>query len=346
MLFRRAAPGCAELWDGKAAARPVPFDFAFVSTVRYCGEERAVLVSAVPHGGRIPEVRSGVRGDLRLFRLADEESSWQKVGPGYAHDPVCLPGGRFAVHRGSAVCVLAPDGTLERDVHRRRFSWGPPSLSVSPGRVHLAFVSWRGDDRLLCSAQVGQVGGHEGLGATQHRGPIDGYCWLDSATLLAAGAKGMRTIDAATGASSTFRGRWRVQLAAAPGLRSDAAALLRLPAPEVAVSLREVCTAAGAVWLLAHVHPWAGGTAFKAVVRLAADGSATSQLEIPEASQAEWFTMLGDGTLVVALADYEDLRVVRRRVVAQGNSRAAVEQGWRPLPTCQTPQLGFPVMPE
>jgi hypothetical protein len=173
MLFRRGAPGSAELWRGPTSApRPIPLDFGFVSTLRWCAEHRALLATAVPPGGRVPHVgggERGERGDLRLFRLPECVSGWEQVSRGYAHDPVCITGGRFAVHRGSAVCVLSPGGAVEQDVHRMRFTYGPPSLAASPDGSHLAFVRWRGDDRLLCTASA------DGGDAVVHRGPITSF---------------------------------------------------------------------------------------------------------------------------------------------------------------------------
>ena len=117
MLFRQTAPGSAQLWEGTGSApRSISLDFSFISALRWCAEHRALLATAVPRGGRVPEVRSGERGDLRLFRLAESASGFEQVSRGYAHDPVCLRGGRFALR----ACIVNfrteagdVDGTLD-----------------------------------------------------------------------------------------------------------------------------------------------------------------------------------------------------------------------------------------
>jgi hypothetical protein len=341
MLFRQTAPGSAHLWEGTGSApRSISLDFSFISALRWCAEHRALLATAVPRGGRVPEVRSGERGDLRLFRLAASASGFEQVSRGYLHDPVCLRGGRFAVHRGSAVCVLSPKGVVERDVHRMRFGWGPPSVAASPDGSHLAFVRWRGNDRLLCtaSADAGE--------AVVHPGPVTSFAWRGPRTLLATTARGLRMLDVDSGALTSFRPRWRAELAAAPEVSEETAALLRLPPPQVAVTQGSVFAAGDVVWFVADVYPWDGRPGLHGVVRLGPDGAATTAIEVPKGSRVESFSVLPDGTLVAHVADFEDLTIVRRRVVACGPSQAAVNEGWRPLPDCHVPEFGFHVLPE
>lgn len=221
-----------------------------------------------------------------------------------------------------------------------RFSWGAPSLAASPDGSHLAFVRWRGDDRLLCTAPA------DAGEALVHRGPISSFAWQDPRTLLATTARGLRMLDVGSGASTSFRPRWRAELAAAPEISDATAAVLRLPSSEVAVTLGSVFAAGDVMWFLADVYPWDGRSGLHGVVRLGPGGAATTAMEVPKGSRVESFSVLPDGTVVAQVADFEGLTIVRRHVVACGPGHDAVNEGWRLLPNCQVPEFGFHALPE
>lgn len=162
-------------------------------------------MTATPAGHRVPDVGANDRGDLRLFRCDPYDGVWQQVYRGYAHDPVCLPDGGYVVHRGAGLTLLDGQGAVVREVKVGRFSWGPPSLSVSPAGDTIAWVRWRGDAQQLCVESV------EPGRSTQFRTRIFRYAWLDSQTLIYVHGVRPRLLDIASGATRRF----------GPGLRNN-----------------------------------------------------------------------------------------------------------------------------
>ncbi|MEV0811406.1 hypothetical protein [Micromonospora sp. NPDC050200] len=95
--------------------------FSFVSAIRWCGHQQELILTGAPTGRRVPDVGANERGDLRLFRCDPRHGVWQQVHRGYAHDPVCLPGGGYVVHRGAGLTLLDGQGAVVREVKVGRF---------------------------------------------------------------------------------------------------------------------------------------------------------------------------------------------------------------------------------
>ncbi|MBX6723757.1 MAG: hypothetical protein IRY92_11080 [Dactylosporangium sp.] len=186
-------------------------------------------MTAVPAGRPIPDVLANDRGDLRLFRCDPRDGVWHQVYRGYAHDPVCLPGGGYVVHRGAGLTLLDGQGVIVREVRVGRFNWGPPSLSVSPAGDTVAWVRWRGDDRRVC------VEGVEPGRSTEFRTSVFRYAWLDPQSLIYIYGAGPRILELASGKTRRFGSGLRNQLRRGMVVEAteELLALAELPADQV-----------------------------------------------------------------------------------------------------------------
>jgi hypothetical protein len=171
--------------------------FSMVSALRW-SDQGELVASAVRADGRPPDVRGDHRGDLRLFRCRPGDG-WQQLGRGYAHDPVCLVDGSYAVHRGAGLAFLDDDGTVVREVKVGRFNWGPPSLSVGPTGHDVAWVRWKGSSQKLCVERVTPDR------SDQFRPSLYRYAWLDEQTVLYVFGSGLRLLDLETGKTRRVR---------------------------------------------------------------------------------------------------------------------------------------------
>ncbi len=97
--------------------------------------------------------------------------------PAYAHDPVCLAGGGYAVHRGAGLTFLDASGRKVREMKAGRFSRGPPSLSVRPSGDLVAWIRWPGDDRRLFLENPA------GTTSVDLRTSVHQYAWLSDDTI-------------------------------------------------------------------------------------------------------------------------------------------------------------------
>ena len=166
--------------------------FSQVSSVRWCPGAGEIVLTAVHVDGVRPDVRGGQRGDLRLYRCLPADGRWERVWPGYAHDPVCLPDG-YAVHRGAGVTLLDHSGAVQRDIKVGRFNWGPPSLSVNYAGDRVAWARWVGDHQ---KARVENLADGTSF---QSRHSVYRYGWWDDRTLIYYLGTGLRLLDVTTG---------------------------------------------------------------------------------------------------------------------------------------------------
>src|SRR6476469_8770570 len=98
-----------------------------------------------------------------------------------------------------SICSIEPSGGDYREHFRLgRFTWGPPSVSVSPEGSRIACVKWKGDNRHLCvcSLQSGE--------GTVYPLSCYSYSWLDDGAICYSLASGLKILDVTTGQTSLF----------------------------------------------------------------------------------------------------------------------------------------------
>ncbi len=104
-----------------------------ITSLRIDPAGRRIALTAASGAGRAPDVNSSRRGDLRLFVIDLESGERRRLTEDYAHDAFWWPdSSRLAYHTSRGVAVVRVDDA--REEHRfevGRFSWGPPSVSVS-----------------------------------------------------------------------------------------------------------------------------------------------------------------------------------------------------------------------
>jgi len=314
--------------------------FAFVSALRCCNRGE-LLVTAVAAGDRVPDVRNGYRGEMRLYRCDAAEGVWRRIGPGYAHDPVCLPGGRYAVHRGAGLSFLDSAGSIFREVKVGRFGWGPPSLSVSPDGRFVAWVRWRGDDRKVRVEEIAT-----GI-SRQFRPSVYRYAWLDEQTLIYILGDGPRLLNLESGATRRFGRRLRGQaLRGIPGAPAELQEIARLPEDELFEIYGEVRVVDGDVWLAATLTRRDGSSRVDGLFRSDATGDHLHMVTCTVGrDRIEAFTPFHDRSLQIRIATYEGTTVVDRRDTAVGPLAAFLNDGWMHLLDSHQPDFGFHRLP-
>jgi hypothetical protein len=308
-----------------------------VSAVRWCAERQELIMTAVAAGLRVPDAWSNVRGDLRLFRCNPRDGIMHQLYRGYAHDPVCLPGGGYVVHRGGGLTLLDSEGALIREVKVGRFNWGPPSLSVSPDGGKVAWVRWRGDDQKLCVDDL--ASGR----STQFRTSGYRYAWFDSETLLYIHGTRPRLLDIASGTTRyigrSLRDQVRDDMTDPPAQLHELAAL---PADQLWEFYRDLQVEGDDVWFTATL---AERTGKRRVDGLFRDDRAGGQLNLvaamPPNDRIEWFTALPDKSALMGIATYDGTTIVGRRRTTIGPTAEFMKSGWSPLPTSSQPEFGF-----
>jgi hypothetical protein len=187
LLFRHAAGGGIELTEDPASAPIcVPFDFAHVSGVRWCGERGELLATA----------SETEQGEPRLFaRRLDRE--WRQIGTSFADDPVATAD-RYVVSSGNGIAVLGEDGSVLHEHRQGRANGAPPSLSISRDGTYLAWVRWKGDDKKLCVLDLSDNR------VTESSQSLYRYAWLDDRRLVFLLGGPPRVLEAASGETQQF----------------------------------------------------------------------------------------------------------------------------------------------
>lgn len=305
-------------------------EFADVSAIRWCGCQQQLIATAAPQGARVPDVHAGERGDLRLFRCDPQNGLWQQLYRGYAHDPVCLSGGRYAVHRGAGLTLLDQHGVVMREVKVGRFNWGPPALSVGPDGATVAWIHRTGDRSTLCVAGVGP-------GAlTQFRTSAYRYAWLDAGTLVYLFGARPRLLDVSSGATRPFGTglRAHVRRGSVIGATDQLQALAELAAAQLWEIYGEIQVVGADVWFTATVTEQCGPRRVDGLFRTDAAGE-TLHLVATMApdDRVDGFLALPDRSVHLFLATYAGTTVVDRRRAAAGPMRDFLSAGWSPMLT-------------
>jgi hypothetical protein len=325
-----------------APVHHVPWDsrFSFVSAARWCGHRSEMIVTAVEHGRRTPDVMGNQPGDLALYRYSPLDGVWHQVYGGYSHDPVCLPAGGYVVHRGAGLTFIDDDAVV-RETKVGRFNWGPPSLSVSPDGATVAWIRWNGHDRKLCLEDVtsGQ--------SRQLTTSVYDYAWLDSATLLYRLGTGPRQLDIATGRTRAFGRPLREHINnRIPGTTPDFAKLAALPADQTWENYGDLAVTANTVWFVASLASRSARERATGLFRTDVTGANVEQVLAVAANELiEHFDALPDRSVVARVAVYEGLTIVDRRITAVGSLAGFLNDGWRHMMMSTAPQMGFHAMP-
>lgn len=315
--------------------------FSFVSALRWCGHRQELIMTAATAGQRVPDVWANDRGDLRLFRCDPRDGVWQQIYRGYAHDPVCLPAGGYVVHRGAGLTLLHGQGAVVREVKVGRFSWGPPSLSVSPAGDTVAWVRWIGDDQRLCLESV------EPGRSTQFRTRAYRYAWLDSQTLVYIHGARPRLLDIASGDTRRFgqglRNHVRKGVA---GATAQLQALAELPADQLWEFYHDLQVLGDDVWFSATLTEKGGS---RRVDGLFQTDPAGTHLNLVAAmspnDRVEGFFALPDRSALILVATYQGTTIVDHSQMAVGPIAEFLASGWSPLLTSNHAEFGFHRLP-
>jgi hypothetical protein len=320
----------------------VPIEpFSSVSFLRWCGRRRQLIATASPADRPAPDALANRRGDLRLFRCDPRDGGWHQVYRGYAHDPLCLPGG-YVVHRGAGLTLLDERGTVRREVREGRFSWGPPSLSLNPGGDAVAWIRWRGDDRKVCVDAV------DGGGSARFRTSVYRYAWLDAETILYLRGAGPRLLDVTSGATRAFgrglRNHVRDGVTGATPMLED---LAGRPADELWEFHDDVRVVGTDVWLSATLTARNGPERVDGLFRTDPAGRRLDLVATTAPDdRIEGFAALPDRSVLIHTATYRDTTIVGRGRLAVGPMAEFLASGWVPTPNSREPEFGFHGLPD
>jgi hypothetical protein len=316
--------------------------FPFVSAVRWCADQGRVLVTATPAGGRPPSMRANDRGELALLAWRPGEDRWQRLYRGYAHDPVCLSGGGYAVHRGAGLTFLDAAGRKTRELKAGRFSWGPPSLSVRPSGDLVAWIRWRGDARRLFLQDA------TGMASKDLRTSVYQYAWMDDDTIVYYLHAGLRLLDIHSGRSRRLAADVATLIGTAD-LPDRAARYLPLHIGTPDVFFTDVDglqVVAGQLWFtmslgaLDNRYP-----SYTGLFARSADGRTRLVTDVAPQESIESFAGLPDGSALLTVARHQGTRITRREQRPAGPLAPFLAQGWRPLPGSGDPEFGFHALP-
>lgn len=317
----------------------VPWTFPFVSALRWDSRTATLIATATPPGSAEPAVRKDDKGHLALYRWPVGAAAWDLLYAGYAHDPVVIDGG-YAVHRGAGLTFLDESGVVDREHKVGRFNWGPPSLSAMPDSDRVAWIRWRGDDRLLC------VEDRLGQASTELRSSVDGYAWLSADTVVWHKGQSLRTLNLGTGRTE---GLGSMREAARGGeLPELVLEYMRSPKAEYRLVFRHLSCMAGRLWFVADFHSMTGVLPhFHGLFVSNADASAWSLVVAPsKGSRIEGFEILDDLTFNLVVARYEGTRIVARDRQGQGPSADFLSGDWVRIASSQEPNFGFHRLPD
>lgn len=315
--------------------------FPFVSALRWCDHRQQLIATAVAAGHRVPDVLANDRGDLRLFRCDPRDGGWQQIHRGYAHDPVCLPDGGYVVHRGAGLTLLDERGAVVREVRVGRFSWGPPSLSVSPAGDVVAWVRWRGDDRKLC------VEGVQPGRSVQFRTNVFRYAWLDAQTLIYIHGARPRLLDVASGSTRRFGSGLREHVRqGVAGATDQLRALAESPADELWEFYGDLQVIGDDVWFSATLTERYGPRRVDGLFRADSGGRHLNlAATMPVGDRIEGFFALPDRSALILVATYHGTTIVDRRQTAVGPMAGFLAAGWAPLLSSNQAEFGFHRLP-
>jgi len=306
--------------------------------VRWSAEHGWVVVTATPVGGRPPNAGANDRGDLALLAWKPGEDAWQLLYRGYAHDPVCLSGGGFAVHRGDGLTFLDATGRKVRELKAGRFTWGPPSLSVRPAGDLVAWIIWRGDDRRL------RLESPDGTVSSDLRTSVHRYAWVDDETIAYYLGAGLRLLDVASGRARALAPG---VAALVSGAELPERAVEYLSLPGTRHSLGELQMVAEQLWftltlfVLDGTKPRFTGLFAKPP----ASGPTRLVTHVAPHELIESFTGLPNGSAALTVARYEGTRITHREQRQTGPLAPFLAQGWRPLRDSGEPEFGFHALP-
>lgn len=336
----------ARLDDGKLRVRSVDGQrshvvdlglYRSISSIALDYATARVAFTAVSGSGREPDVGSNKPGDLRLF-VADLESGHVRpLSKGYAHDAAWFPDGtRIAFHNSRGVTVIDAETGRECDTFATgRFSWGPPSVSVSPGGGFVAAIKWKGDDRkiLVCDLTTREV--------RVHRPSCYEYAWWSEDRIVYTGGSSISVLNRSTGAAS----RWLTKARAAEvsaQLRTHAGLGATHPLEHVSGAVAYM----GRVYFRRYVLD--GDRHCSAVVSLNDAGNDFRVHALAEGPRRLCaFTLLNRGQTISV--DYTDANrfntVIGRGTLFVGEHADTIPPGYAPMPLFATPQFGFHALP-
>lgn len=340
--FSRADDGVLSVCLGPGEpVLSVRWEFPFVSAVRWCAQRGCVLVTATPGGGRPPSVQQNDRGELALWSWTPGEGRWHRLYAGYAHDPVYLSSGGYAVHRGAGLTFVDEAGTKMREFKAGRFSWGPPSLSACPASDLVAWIRWRGDDRRLCLESP------DGTTSADLRTSVHQYAWLDEETIIYYLGAGLRLLDIGSGRSRRLVPDLAALIGAAEGLPDRAARYLRLPAGTCRSSIRGIQVAGRRLWFAMTLFvPDRSEPRYTGLFARDLDTATTTLVaDVSSHERIEAWTGVADGSALLTVARYEGTRIAGREQRPAGALAQFLTQGWRPMPSSRHPEFAFHAMP-
>jgi len=312
--------------------------FADVTAVRLDPTGRRLAVTGTLEGDPPPGVRGGERGRQRLFVIPLEGGPARCLRERWTGDPAWFPdGSRLAFYTGTALASMAADGSDEREhLGLGRFSWGPPSVSVSPGGSRIACVKWKGDDRHIATADLAG-------GAAVQRPTCYHYDWFDEETIAHDLRGGIRLLHVPSGRTTswledvaTLASRQPAVLDLAPALR---AATVK-GAPDASSRVSQARRVGDRVFFSAWVA--AGRARFDAILSLTPEGRDPALHYATERGRVTSYALLRGGRLLwanVEMAD-EQLRLSHAQEWA-GEGARDIPPGWLPLPERPAPEFGF-----
>lgn len=329
-----------DLEGGAWAADLSPF--AGVAAVRLAPDGRRLAVTGTLEGDSLPSVRGAERGRQGLFLVQLDGTPPRRLRQGWASDPAWFPdASRLAFYSGKGLASVAADGSDERE-HLRlgRFSWGPPSVSVSPGGSRLACVRWKGDDRHIATAHLPSGEARVQRPSCHH------YAWFDEKTIAYDLGAGIRLLDVDSGRTSAWlesvaalAARAPAVLDLAPGLRPAVAG-----APDTFSRVSQAQRAGDRVFFSAWVA--SGAARFDAILSLTPQGRDPALHLATDRGRVTSYALLRGGRLVCAHVETADDRLrLSTSVEWAGEGAADVPSGWLPLPERPAPELGFDLAP-
>jgi hypothetical protein len=318
-----------------------------VTSLRIDPAGRRIAVTAASGVGRAPDVNSNRRGDLRLYVIDLESGERRRLTEDYAHDAFWWPdSSRLAYHTSCGVAVVrVADAREEHRFEVGRFSWGPPSISVSPTGARVAFVKWKGDDRKLAVYDLAT-----GAGEVFRTSCLD-YAWWKDDVIAYDRGQSIKRFDVTTGKTREWLSSKRILPGAEaldellPGAR-EILTTNQFDFPQLGEPrLTRARFFGGRVY--AHLALANRTARLTAVVSVTEEGRNLKVHAASGGARALRDFMLLDGaqTIAVSFEEYEAARITGRGLVYVGPHADSIPAGFGPLARLAAPEFGFHALP-